>query len=65
MPAYAFEIKWTGGENVSWTYLPTDDRARDFARILMHNFKHNGQYQGSALMLVKNSNGAEIASIEF
>jgi len=65
MPAYAFEIRWDGGDKSSWTYLPTDDSAHHFARILMQNFKDHGQYQGSALMVVKNSEGAEIASIAF
>jgi hypothetical protein len=31
----------------------------------MQNFKSYGEYQGSALMVVKNSEGTEIASIAF
>jgi hypothetical protein len=65
MPAYAFEIRWDGDEKTSWTYLPTDDSAHHFARILMQNFKSDGQYRGSAVMTVKNNEGVPIASIEF
>jgi hypothetical protein len=65
MPAFAFEIRWDGGEKVSWSYFPDDDSAREFARILMQNFKSNGQYQGSAVMIVKNHEGAEVASMLF
>jgi len=39
MPACAFEIRWNKGKNTSWTYFPTDGHARDFARILIQNFK--------------------------
>ena len=48
MPAYAFEIRWNEGEKTSWTYFPTDGQARDFARILIYNFKNGGQYTGAA-----------------
>jgi hypothetical protein len=65
MPAYGFEIRWDGGEKSSWSYLPTDDSAHHFARILMQNFKSYGEYRGSALMVVKNNEGTEIASIAF
>jgi len=37
MPAYAFEIRWDDDEKISWTYLPTDDSALKFARILADN----------------------------
>jgi hypothetical protein len=65
MPAYAFEIRWNGGEKTSWTYLPSHDSARDFARILIRGFKDSGQYRGSALMAVRDDHGTVIASIEF
>jgi hypothetical protein len=65
MPAYAFAIRWDDDEKVSWTYLPTDDRARDFARILMQNFKASDQYSGTAQMTVKNNKGTEIATLAF
>lgn len=65
MPAYTFEIRWTGGEKLSWTYLPTDDGARNFARLLVQDFKGGDQYRGSARMLVKNHDGVVIASMEF
>jgi hypothetical protein len=48
MPAYAFEIRWNKGEKTSWTHFPTDGQARDFVRILIHNFKNGGQYTGAA-----------------
>jgi hypothetical protein len=47
MPAYAFEIRWDGGERISWTYLPTDESARKFAQILAQNFKVGDQYRGA------------------
>jgi|HubBroStandDraft_3_1064219.scaffolds.fasta_scaffold382939_2 hypothetical protein len=65
MSAYAFEIKWNGGEKVSWTYLPTDDRARDFPRILLRGFKSDGLYRGPSRMTVKNSDGTTISTIVF
>jgi hypothetical protein len=65
MPAYAFEIKWDGGEKLSWSYFPADDSAREFARLLMQDFKSDGQYRGSAVMIVKSSDGALIASMAF
>jgi hypothetical protein len=65
MPAYTFEITWNGGEKISWTYLPTDDGAREFARILARSFKTSDQYRGTAQMTVKNSEGVPITSIEF
>jgi hypothetical protein len=65
MPAYAFEIRWDGGEKSSWTYLPTDDSAHKFARVLAQNFKNSEQYRGSAHLVIKNSEGIEIASIPF
>ena len=57
MPAYAFEIRWDDDENVSWTYLPTDDSALKFARILADNFKNGDQYAGSARRRCKTTNG--------
>ena len=65
MPAYAFEIRWGDGEKVSWTYLPTDESAHSFARILMQNFKSSSQYPGSAQMIVKNQEGEKVVSIAF
>jgi hypothetical protein len=65
MPAYAFEIRWDGGERISWTYLPTDESARKFAQILAQNFKVGDQYRGSARIAVKNNDGALVASIQF
>jgi hypothetical protein len=65
MPAYAFEISWNKGERMSWTYLPTDGRARDFARILIQNFKSGKEYPGAAQMVVKNDEGVLIAAIRF
>ena len=65
MPAYAFEIRWDKGERFSWTYLPTDGHARDFARILIQNFKNGGQYTGAAQMVVRNDAGVSIASLQF
>ena len=65
MPAYAFEIRWNKGKKTSWTYLPTDGHACDFARILIQNFKNDGQYSGAAEMVVKDQQGAPIASFNF
>jgi hypothetical protein len=65
MPAYAFEIMWESGEKLSWTYLPTDDSARSFARLLVQDFKGGSQYRGSARMVVKDNEGAVIGSIQF
>jgi hypothetical protein len=65
MPAYAFEIRWDGGEKVSWTYLPTDESAHNFARILVQNFKSSSQYRGPAQMTVKNNEGAQVILITF
>jgi hypothetical protein len=65
MPAYTFEIRWDGGEEVRWTYLPTDDKARDYARILFQSLKASGQYNTSARMVVRNHDGATIAAIKF
>lgn len=65
MPAYAFEIRWDRGEKLSWTYLPTDDCARRFARFLADDFKGSNQYRVSAILTVKNSDGIVIASIQF
>jgi hypothetical protein len=50
---YAFEFHWDDGEDVSWTYLPTDDSARDYARILIRSFKGATHYRGSTLLTVK------------
>jgi hypothetical protein len=65
MAAYAFEFNWDGGEDASWTYLPTDDSARAFAQILIRNFKSGGQYRGSTLLTVKDAAGMAIATISF
>jgi hypothetical protein len=65
MPAYVFEIRWNGGEKTSWTYLPTDDSARHFARLLVQNFKGSDQYHAPANMTVKNDTGALIDSVQF
>ena len=65
MPAYAFEIRWNGGEKSSWTYLPTDDSARKFAQLLVADFKGGSQYRGSAVIVVKDNGGSPIASFEF
>jgi hypothetical protein len=65
MPAYAFEIRWSKGEKTGWTYFPTDGQARDFARILIQNFKNGGQYTGAAQMVVKNDEGGSIATFQF
>jgi hypothetical protein len=65
MPAYTFEIKWNGGARNSWTYLPTDDSARQFTRILARSFNGSDQYRGPAHMTVKDPGGALIASIQF
>jgi hypothetical protein len=45
--------------------LRTDDQARDFASILIQNFKNSGQYTGAARMVVKNDEGVSIASFQF
>jgi hypothetical protein len=45
--------------------LRTDDQARDFARILIQNFKNGGQYTGAAQMAVKNDQEGSIASFQF
>jgi hypothetical protein len=65
MAAYAFEFHWEGGKDASWTYLPTDDSARNYARILARNFKGGGQYRGATRLTVKNSDGTAIATISF
>jgi hypothetical protein len=65
MPAYTFEIKWDGGEKLSWTYLPTDDSANKFARLLIRDFKDGDQYRGRGHLVVKNNEGTQIASIAF
>jgi len=65
MPAYTFEIRWAGGEQNSWTYFPTDESARNYARLLAENFKAGGQYRSSAQLVVKNGKGEAIASIQF
>jgi hypothetical protein len=62
---YAFEFHWDDGEDVSWTYLPTDDSARDYARILIRSFKGATHYRGSTLLTVKNGAGTAIATISF
>jgi hypothetical protein len=65
MPAYVFEIRWAGGEKISSSYLPSDDSARDFARILAQTFKSSNQYRGSAHITVKDNDGMLIGSIQF
>jgi hypothetical protein len=65
MPAYAFEIRWNKREKISWTYLATDGRARNFARILMQSLKSSGQYSGVTQMVVKNDEEVAIASFQF
>jgi hypothetical protein len=65
MPAYAFEIRRNKGKKTSWTYLPTDGHARDFARILIQNFKSGAEYSGAAQIVVKNDEGVPIASFQF
>jgi hypothetical protein len=65
MPPYTFEIRWADGEKTSWTDLPTDDSARRYGRLLAQDFKTDDQYRGSAQLVVKNSEGAPIALIEF
>lgn len=63
MSVYVFEIRWDGGEKTSWSYLPTDDSARNFARLLAQDFKNSAEYRGSARMVIKNNEGAVVASI--
>jgi hypothetical protein len=65
MPAYGFEVIWNDRKKVSWTYLPTDNSARNFAQILIRNFKSGGQYCGAARLTVKNDDGTPITTISF
>jgi len=65
MPAYTFEISWNGSKKNTWAHLPSDDIARDYGRILARNFKDSDQYPGAASLIVKNSDGTSVGSIEF
>jgi hypothetical protein len=65
MPAYFFEVECKGEKKVSWTILPTNDSACNFARIIVRNFKSGGQYRGAARLTVKNDDGAPITIISF
>jgi hypothetical protein len=65
MPAYSFELKWSGGERNNWAYLPGDDVAREYGRLLAQTFKDSNQYPGIANLTVKDSEGTPLHSIEF
>ncbi len=67
MPIYQFHVRPDHREpDVRWTYLPDDEAARRYARVLIKNFKSNGDgFESRSQMDVKDDTGRPVASITF